>query len=138
MFPRSSRLGYVIAPALWLNHIAVPDYRVTLRKLAIGDDALLDRVMSSDAASVRESSLDAKTHGLVRLAALVAVGGSPPAYRQVIDSARAAGASPDEIVGTLMAVCSESGTPRVVAAAPSVGLAIGYDVPSALEDLDRP
>jgi alkylhydroperoxidase/carboxymuconolactone decarboxylase family protein YurZ len=116
----------------------VADYRVTLRKLAIGDDALFDRVLSSDAATVRESSLDAKTYGLVRLAALVAVGGSAPAYRQVIDAARAAGASLDEIVGTLMAVSAASGMPRVVAAAPYVGLAIGYDVPEALEDWDRP
>jgi 4-carboxymuconolactone decarboxylase len=113
---------------------AVRDYRVTLRKLAIRDDELFDDVLSSDAASMRESSLDAKTYALVQLAALVAVGGSPPAYRPVIDRALARGASVDEVVGTLIAVTSASGAPRVVSAAPAVGLAIGYDVRQALEE----
>jgi alkylhydroperoxidase/carboxymuconolactone decarboxylase family protein YurZ len=112
----------------------VRDYRVTLRKLAIRDDELFDDVLRSDAASMRESTLDAKTYALVQLAALVAVGGSPPAYRPVIDAALARGASVDEIVGTLIAVTSASGAPRVVSAAPAVGLAVGYDVRQALEE----
>lgn len=122
--------------AVWrgVDKRAVRDYRVTLRKLAIRDDELFDDVLSSDAASMRESSLDAKTYALVQLAALVAVGGSPPAYRPVIDAALARGASVDEIVGTLIAVTSASGAPRVVSAAPAVGLAVGYDVRQALEE----
>jgi 4-carboxymuconolactone decarboxylase len=113
---------------------AVRDYRVTLRKLAIRDAALFDDVLSSDAASMRESSLDAKTYALAQLAALIAVGGSAPAYRPVIDAALARGASVDEIVGTLIAVTSAIGAPRVVSAAPAVGLAVGYDVRQALEE----
>jgi alkylhydroperoxidase/carboxymuconolactone decarboxylase family protein YurZ len=112
----------------------VRDYRVTLRKLAIRDDALFEDVLSSEAARKRESTLDARTHALVQLAALVAVGGSAPTYRPVIDAALAGGASVDEIVGTLIAVTEASGAPRVVAAAPAVGLAVGYDVRQALEE----
>jgi hypothetical protein len=44
--------------------------------------------------------------------------------------------SRDEIVGTLIAVLPIVGAARVVSAAPSLGLAIGYDVGEALEALD--
>ena len=52
-------------------------------------------------------------------------------------SARAAGATADEIVGTLVAVVSLTGVPRAVAAAPKLGLALGYDVDAVLEGLDN-
>ena len=41
-----------------------------------------------------------------------------------------------EIVGTLFAVISLTGVPRAVAAAPRLGLALGYDVEAALEGAD--
>jgi 4-carboxymuconolactone decarboxylase len=41
--------------------------------------------------------------------------------------------SHDEIVGTLIAVLPIVGVPRVVSAAPNLGLALGYDVANALE-----
>ena len=50
-----------------------------------------------------------------------------------IDKARKAGATNDEIVGTLVAVMPALGSARVVCAAPKLGLALGYDVAEALE-----
>jgi alkylhydroperoxidase/carboxymuconolactone decarboxylase family protein YurZ len=47
-----------------------------------------------------------------------------------------AGATYDEIVGTLIAVMPIVGIARVVAAAPNLALALGYDVSEALEVLD--
>jgi 4-carboxymuconolactone decarboxylase len=47
-----------------------------------------------------------------------------------------AGASYDEIVGTLIAVMPIVGVARVVSAAPNLGLALGYDVSAALELVD--
>jgi 4-carboxymuconolactone decarboxylase len=47
-----------------------------------------------------------------------------------------AGATYDEIVGTLIAVMPIVGVARVVAAAPNLGLALGYDVGEALEVMD--
>jgi len=44
-----------------------------------------------------------------------------------------AGASHEEIVGTLIAVLPTVGVGRVVTAAPNLGLAMGYDVTDALE-----
>jgi alkylhydroperoxidase/carboxymuconolactone decarboxylase family protein YurZ len=50
-----------------------------------------------------------------------------------VERALAAGASEDEIVGLLIAVAPAVGLGRVVSAAPELGLALGYDVDSALE-----
>jgi hypothetical protein len=47
-----------------------------------------------------------------------------------------AGASYDEIVGTLIAVIPIVGVARVVSAAPNLALALGYDVAEALELVD--
>jgi alkylhydroperoxidase/carboxymuconolactone decarboxylase family protein YurZ len=112
------------------------DSRTTLRRLAIRDDAFVHDAMASEAANLAQSHLDAKTHAIVRLAATIAVGGDESSYRQVVEDARRTGATTDEIVGTLIAVMTTTGVPRVVAAAPAVGLAIGYDVNAALEELD--
>jgi hypothetical protein len=72
------------------------------------------------------------------MGAMIALGAAEPSYRQIVEAARVAGASTDEVVGTLVAVMTATGVPRVVAAAPAVGLAIGYDVHAALEELDGP
>jgi alkylhydroperoxidase/carboxymuconolactone decarboxylase family protein YurZ len=51
--------------------------------------------------------------------------------------ALAAGATRDEIVASLEAVTPVTGAARVVQCAPKVGLALGYDVESALERADE-
>jgi alkylhydroperoxidase/carboxymuconolactone decarboxylase family protein YurZ len=114
----------------------VSDYRRTLRQLTIRDDAFVERVMSSEATNLARSGLDAKAHAMVRLAALVAMGAAEPSYRQVVQAALQAGATVDEVVGTLVAVMPLTGVPRAVAAAPAVGLGLGYDVQEALEGLE--
>jgi 4-carboxymuconolactone decarboxylase len=77
---------------------------------------------------------DPCTAALARLAVAVALEASPASYRRVVDEARAAGASDDDLVGTLHAVAPAVGLTRVVAAAPGLALALGYDVDAALED----
>ena len=111
----------------------VDTYQCTLSKLAIGDDVFLEAVLGREAANVEASKLDAKSHALVRLGALIAVDARPPSYMAAIDSARRAGACDDEIVGALVAVMPVLGAARVVAATPELGLALGYDVVAALE-----
>src|SRR4051812_13219777 len=110
-------------------------YRTTLRRLTILDDRVFERILGSDSESERESQLGAKTHALVRIGALVAMGASAPSFRPVVDRAREAGATDDEIVGALIAVATATGAPRVVTAAPKIALAMGYDVDSGLEEL---
>jgi alkylhydroperoxidase/carboxymuconolactone decarboxylase family protein YurZ len=106
-----------------------------LRKLTIRDDALLHRVLAEEECGrPAESSLDRKTHALVCIAALIAMDAAAPSYLCAVESARAAGASDEEIVGCLLAVVPILGEPRVVCAAPKLGLALGYDVGAALEE----
>ena len=50
-----------------------------------------------------------------------------------VEAGLEAGATYDEIVGTLIAVIPIVGVARVVSAAPNLGLALGYDVHEALE-----
>ena len=109
------------------------DFRETLLKLSLRDDASIERVIADDGANQTASHLDAKTHALVRIGALVAMDAATPSYVHAINVARSAGASPDEIVGCLIALLPAVGVARVVSAAPKVGLGLGYDVDAALE-----
>ena len=76
----------------------------------------------------RFDDLDAKTLALVRIAALVADGGAVPSYGELADAAVDAGASAAEIVEVLVAVVPIVGLPCVVAAAPKLAMALGYDI----------
>ena len=109
-------------------------HECTLRKLSIGDEAYLERVLACEPVNVEDSGLDRKTHALVRLGALIAVDGAAPSYLESVQRARAAGASDDELVGCLIAVLPALGAARVISAAPKLGLALGYDVAAALEE----
>ena len=80
--------------------------------------------------------MDAKAHSLVVLGALVASNAAPPSYMSAVDDATRAGATVDEMVGMLIAVMPSIGVARVVAAAPNLALAMGYDVAAALEEYE--
>jgi 4-carboxymuconolactone decarboxylase len=110
----------------------VGDYRAILRKLALRDNALVESILDRDEAS-ELSGLDGKTWALVRLGALIAVDAAPASYLEAVDAARTAGATDDEIVGSLVSVVTLIGVPRAVSAAPKLSLAVGYDVDAGLE-----
>jgi alkylhydroperoxidase/carboxymuconolactone decarboxylase family protein YurZ len=80
------------------------------------------------------SALDAKTDALIRVGALIALGATPTSYLGAIRTALDLGASPDEIVGTLEAVCATVGVARVVSASRGVAVALGYDIDAAYEE----
>jgi 4-carboxymuconolactone decarboxylase len=123
--PRSAEPARLDPEARW---------RDRLRRLALRDDGLIAAFLANE--SSREASgLDAKTHALVRLGATVTVDGSQSSYQHAVDRALAAGVTTDEIVGALVAVISLTGVPRAAAAAPKLGLTLGYDVDAALERL---
>ena len=109
-----------------------------LRRLAIHDDSYVQSVLARGLRDTAASGLDAKTQAFVRLGALVAVDATPPAYMCAIESALEAGATVDDLVGVLAALLPTIGTERVVAAAPKLGLALGYDVDEALESTTPP
>jgi 4-carboxymuconolactone decarboxylase len=105
------------------------EYTEVLRRLSINDE----HVIEENAADLEFLRLDPKTLALVRLAALVAVGGTVPSYSAATDAAIGAGATAAETVGVLVAVIAVVGTPSVVAAAPRLAMSLGYDVDEALE-----
>jgi alkylhydroperoxidase/carboxymuconolactone decarboxylase family protein YurZ len=109
------------------------DYRDTLRRLALSDERFIQTELQMGLDTVDVSQLDAKTHALVRLAAALAVDAAPSSYQSAVEPALAAGASIDEVVGTLIAVAPTVGLARVVSAAPELALALGYDLDAALE-----
>jgi 4-carboxymuconolactone decarboxylase len=113
----------------------VKRHETTLCKVAIADDAYVAELLSNKDSNLAASTLDPKTHALVRLGALIAVDAETPAYMWTLELARRAGASNDEIVGCLLAVMPTLGVARVVSAAPKLGLALGFDVATALETL---
>lgn len=112
------------------------EYKLTLRRLAMRDDRFIDALLSEEHANVTLAGIDARSHALTRIAALISMDAAPPSYMSAIDAGRQAGASNEEIVGTLIAVLPVVGVARVVAAAPNLALALGYDVAEALEQLN--
>jgi alkylhydroperoxidase/carboxymuconolactone decarboxylase family protein YurZ len=104
-----------------------------LRDLAMNDERFVESVLAIQLTNIEASKLDPKTHSLARLGALIALDAAPASYQWNIGMALAAGASPEEIVGVLIAVAPTVGLARVVSAAPELALAIGYDVDAALE-----
>jgi alkylhydroperoxidase/carboxymuconolactone decarboxylase family protein YurZ len=57
-------------------------------------------------------------------------------YQWNVGAALDAGATVEEILGTMIAVAPISGIARVVQATPDVALPIGYDLDAAFEELD--
>jgi 4-carboxymuconolactone decarboxylase len=116
------------------------EYEHKLRCLAVHDERFIASVFESARSNLEASELDPKTHALVRLGALLALSATPPSLQSDIEKALAAGASFDEIVGTLVAVAPEIGSARTVSQAPELALALGYDVDAALQEPsgDRP
>jgi alkylhydroperoxidase/carboxymuconolactone decarboxylase family protein YurZ len=75
------------------------------------------------------SGLDARSYALVKLAALIALDAPPASYVWQVANALAAGATPADLVGVLIAVTPQVGGPRVVAAAPELMVALGLTLP---------
>jgi 4-carboxymuconolactone decarboxylase len=113
------------------------DYTELLRRLSVHDERVVTEVLGGAATpcSAFAQVLDPRTQELVRLAALVAVGGAVPSYGARADAAVDAGATAAEIVDVLAAVIPVVGLPCVVAAAPKLALALGHDVEDASEML---
>ena len=113
------------------------DYKLTLRKLALRDDQYIEALLSEERANATLSGIDPKSHALLRIAALIAMDAAPPSYMSAVEAGTEAGATYNEMVGTLVAVLPIVGIARVVSAAPNLALALGYDVSEALELIDR-
>jgi alkylhydroperoxidase/carboxymuconolactone decarboxylase family protein YurZ len=99
-----------------------------LRRLALNDEKLVSAVLAAGPASSPGSCLDRKSEALVRLGALLAVGASTASLRWTVEVAQAAGATDEEVLGVLLAIGPAVGLARVVAQAPRLALAMGYEI----------
>jgi 4-carboxymuconolactone decarboxylase len=102
------------------------------RRLAIGDRVLLEGATDPDAAP-GVPRLDDRTESLIRVAVLIPIDAPQSSYQPAVEAAMRAGATLDDLLAVLIAVAASVGSPRVVAAAPRIALAAGYDVDAALE-----
>jgi 4-carboxymuconolactone decarboxylase len=114
----------------------VDHYKLILRRLTLRDDRYIDTLLRAECSDAALAGIDSRSHALLRIAALIAMDAAPPSYMSAVEAGLDAGASYDEIVGTLIAVMPIVGVARVVSAAPNLGLALGYDVFAALELVD--
>lgn len=97
-----------------------------LRQLALNDEHSLRGALVAD--DDRMTRLDQKVGLLVRLGALLTLGAATSSLRVTVERALEAGASESEIVDVLVTVAPAVGLARVVAQAPRLALALGYDI----------
>jgi len=114
------------------------DYERTLRRLAVSDDTLVASLLSQSTPDIGGDCHEAQLRSLFRLAALIAGEATTASYQSVVESALAAGASVEEIIDVLIAVAGTVGSARVVAAAPLLARAVGFDVGEAFDGAQAP
>jgi len=95
-----------------------------LANVAAGDSATLAPATGPEDDDIEASGLDARTHAMVCLAALIVGGERGGAYDQHVATALDHGVTPDEIAGVLVALLPTAGTARVAEAAPAIRAAI--------------
>jgi 4-carboxymuconolactone decarboxylase len=115
----------------------MPDYEQALRRLAVNDDQFVAALLAQNDTEIAGLCHDPRLCALVRLGALIANEGTPASYQSAVNSALAGGATVEDVIGVLTAVAATVGSARVVAAAPRLARAVGFDVDEAL-DADEP
>jgi 4-carboxymuconolactone decarboxylase len=109
-------------------------FQETLRKLAMIDEGFVEDEAGLGLDPAGQTDLDPKTAALLQVGVSVAIGSPAVCLEWSTGRALAAGASEDEIAGVLLAIAPVAGLGRVVAAAPEVATALGYDIAAALEE----
>jgi 4-carboxymuconolactone decarboxylase len=103
--------------------------REVLAALTLGDPDLLAAGLEVRAEWKARSGLDGRSYALVKLAALIALDAPPASYLWQVSNALEAGATPEDLIGVLIAIAPQVGGPRLVAAAPELMVALGLSLP---------
>jgi 4-carboxymuconolactone decarboxylase len=103
--------------------------REILGVLALGDPDLLGAGLEVRTEFQLRSGLDARSFALVKLAAIMALDAPPASYLWQVANALDAGATPEDLVGVLIAIAPQIGGPKLVAAAPELMVALGLTLP---------
>jgi len=107
--------------------------RGALAKLALGDPDMLAAGLEIRAEWKERSGLDARSYALVKLAAIMALDAPPASYLWQVANALDAGATPEDLLGVLIAIAPQIGGPKLVAAAPELMVALGLSLPDGVE-----
>jgi alkylhydroperoxidase/carboxymuconolactone decarboxylase family protein YurZ len=97
-----------------------------------GDPDLLAAGLEVRAEWQARSGLDDRGYALVKIAALIALDAPPASYVWQVGLALEAGATPEDIVGVLIAIAPQVGGPKLVSAAPEVMIALGLTLPDGM------
>ena len=111
-------------------------FQEILRRLTIIDEGFVEDQAVLGLGLTGVSALDARTAALLRLGASAAIGAPGGCLQWSAGRALAAGATEEEIAEVLLAIAPVAGLARLVAAAPEVATALGYDITAALEEPD--
>lgn len=103
--------------------------RDTLTALTLGDPDLVAAGLEMREEFRDKSGLDARSFALVKLAAIMALDAPPASYLWQVTNALEAGATPEDLVGVLIAIAPQIGGPRLTAAAPELMVALGLSLP---------
>jgi 4-carboxymuconolactone decarboxylase len=106
--------------------------REVLAALSLGDPDLLAAGLEIRAEWKARSGLDARSYALVKLAALIALDAPPASYLWQVSNALEAGATPEDLIGVLIAIAPQVGGPKLVAAAPEIMVALGLSLPDGV------
>jgi 4-carboxymuconolactone decarboxylase len=103
--------------------------RDMLGALALGDPDLVAAGMEMRTELREKSGLDDRSYALVKLAAIMALDAPPTSYLWQVANALEAGATPEDLLGVLVAIAPQIGGPRLTAAAPELMVALGLSLP---------
>ena len=91
------------------------------------------RLVVSEKKSESGHPLDDHTRALVVIGAALCSNSPTNRLRSLVEMAKTAGATEEEILGVLLAVAPAAGESRLVTVVPRISKALGYDVDRALE-----
>jgi 4-carboxymuconolactone decarboxylase len=123
-------------PVAGWNGTVTATFQEILRRLTMLDEAFVCKQAGLGLGPAGTPALDARTASLLQLGAAVALGSPGVCLQWCTARALAAGATEDEIAEVLLVITPLAGLGPVVAAAPDLATALGYDVATALEDPD--
>jgi 4-carboxymuconolactone decarboxylase len=106
--------------------------RSALAALALGDPDVLAAGLELRAEWKDKSGLDARSYALVKLAALIALDAPPASYLWQVSNALDAGATPEDLIGVLIAIAPQVGGPKIISAAPELMVALGLSLPDGV------
>lgn len=106
------------------------DARGLFGALAQGDPDILGAGLEARTEFQVTSRLDSRSYALVKIAALIAMDAPPASYVWQVANALTEGATPDDILGVLIAIAPQVGGPRIVSAAPEIMVALGLTLPN--------